>query len=64
MIEAPVPDSEEARLRALHQLEILDTEVEEGFDSIVNAAALVCGAPVSLVSLIDATANGLKPILD
>jgi hypothetical protein len=54
MMEAPAPDSEEARLRALHQLEILDTEVEEGFESIVNAAALVCGAPVSLISLVDA----------
>jgi diguanylate cyclase (GGDEF)-like protein/PAS domain S-box-containing protein len=60
MIEAPVPDSEEARLRALHQLEILDTEVEEGFDSIVNAAALVCAAPISLVSLIDVDRQWFK----
>ncbi|WP_341303287.1 GAF domain-containing protein [Pseudomonas sp. TMP25] len=60
MIEAPIPDSEEARLRALHQLEILDTEVEEGFDSIVNAAALVCGAPISLISLVDTDRQWFK----
>jgi diguanylate cyclase (GGDEF)-like protein/PAS domain S-box-containing protein len=53
VIDAPIPDSEDARLRALQQLEILDTEAEEGFDAIVKAAALVCGVPISLFSLVD-----------
>ena len=53
MIAAPIPESEDARLRALQQLEILDTEAEEGFDAIVRAAALVCGVPISLFSLVD-----------
>ena len=53
LIDASLPDSEDARLRALQQLDILDTEVEEGFDAIVNAAALICGVPISLISLVD-----------
>ena len=40
-------------MRALQQLEILDTQAEEGFDAIVKAAALVCGVPISLFSLVD-----------
>lgn len=60
MISAPIPDSEDARLRALQQLAILDTETEEGFDAIVRAAALVCGAPISLVSLVDADRQWFK----
>ena len=53
LIDAPVPDSEDARLRALRQLEILDTKAEEQFDALVKAAALVCGAPISLITLVD-----------
>ena len=60
MVSAPIPDSEEARLRALWQLDILDTEAEEGFDALVKAAALVCGAPISLVSLVDADRQWFK----
>lgn len=60
MIIAPVPHSEDARIRALQQLEILDTEAEEGFDAIVKAAALVCGAPISLVSLVDTDRQWFK----
>jgi hypothetical protein len=43
MIEAPAPDSEEARLRALHQLEILDTEVEKGLTQLSTLQPL-CAA--------------------
>jgi PAS domain S-box-containing protein len=60
VIIAPVPHSEGARLRALQQLEILDTEAEDGFDAIVKAAALVCGTPISLVSLVDTDRQWFK----
>ena len=53
MIKAPLPDSEDARLRALQQLDILDSEAELGFDAIVKTAALVCGTSISLFSLVD-----------
>ena len=53
MIDAPIPESEDARLHALQQLDILDTEAEVGFDALVQVAALVCGTPISLLSLVD-----------
>ncbi|QJC57952.1 Cyclic di-GMP phosphodiesterase PdeB [Polaromonas vacuolata] len=53
MVTAAFSDSEEYRLLALEQLEILDSQAEEGFDSLVKAAALVCEVPVCLISLVD-----------
>lgn len=44
---------EHARLEALRQFEILDTEPEEEFDDIVNLASLACGAPMAAISLVD-----------
>ncbi len=41
------------RLAALDGFDILDTPAEEGFDDLVNLAALACGVPVALVSLVD-----------
>lgn len=45
--------AENARLAALHELGVLDTAPESEFDAIVRAAASLCGAPISLLSLID-----------
>lgn len=53
MNNPPLPHNESERLRALHEYEILDTEIEEDFDRITTIASLVCGAPISLISLID-----------
>ena len=47
------PLIEEARLTALHELALLDTEPEAEFDAFVNAAASLCGVPISLLSLVD-----------
>jgi PAS domain S-box-containing protein len=47
-----VPD-EVSRLRALHGLEVLDSAPEEEFEALVRVASLVCGVPISLVSLVD-----------
>jgi len=49
----PVPPAESARLRALADYRILDTEPEAGIDALARIAALVCGAPIALVNLID-----------
>ena len=53
MPAAPLPIDELGRLRALIDLDILDTSVEEEFEALVNVAALVCKVPIALVSLID-----------
>ncbi|AQZ52363.1 PAS domain-containing protein [Martelella mediterranea] len=47
------PNAEEKRLAALRKLEVIDTQPEAEFDALARAAALVCGTPVSLISLID-----------
>lgn len=44
---------EEARLRALHSLCILDTPPEPEFDDCAQLASAICGTPVSLISFVD-----------
>jgi PAS domain S-box-containing protein len=53
MLTAPTPLNEPERLRALERLDVLDSAPEREFDALVATAALVCGVPISLVSLID-----------
>ncbi|MDP3277816.1 MAG: ATP-binding protein [Deltaproteobacteria bacterium] len=53
MKSAPLAQDEEARLKALYALEILDTEAEACFDDLVWMASAVCETPIALVSLID-----------
>jgi signal transduction histidine kinase len=50
----PTPPDEAERLRALYELKILDTPPEPDFDDMVALASQICGAPMSLVNLIDA----------
>src|SRR5688572_11453584 len=50
----PKPADEDARLRALYDLEIVDTGAEEEYDQVVALASRICGAPVSVVNLVDA----------
>ena len=45
--------AEAMRLGALHSYGILDTPREGAFDDITRLAALICGAPMALVSLVD-----------
>ena len=45
--------SEDKRLKALRDLHVLDTAPEPEFDALVRAAALVCGTPVSLITLVE-----------
>ncbi|HEU4665327.1 MAG TPA: PAS domain S-box protein [Dokdonella sp.] len=50
---APMPADEARRLARLHALDALDTDAEPLFDALAKAAALVVGAPIALVSLVD-----------
>jgi signal transduction histidine kinase len=45
--------NERERLGALHRLHILDTPPEKSFDDLAQLASVVCGAPVSLITLVD-----------
>ncbi|MDQ3000162.1 MAG: ATP-binding protein [Fibrobacterota bacterium] len=53
MESAPIPSNETARLRALHEFAILDTEPEILYDDIAKLASQICDTPICLVSLID-----------
>lgn len=53
MAAAPLPADETARLAALRSLDVLDSAPEPEFEAIVSVAALVCGAPISLITLVD-----------
>jgi PAS domain S-box-containing protein len=53
MVQAPLPDNEAARVKALCQLNILDTAPEPAFDDLTRLAAYICQTPVALVTLVD-----------
>ncbi|MEP6922537.1 MAG: GAF domain-containing protein [bacterium] len=52
-MRAPIPANEAARVEALRQYEILDTDPEEVFDDITRLAAHACQAPIAVISIID-----------
>ena len=54
MTQAAKPTkNEEARLKRLKQLMVLDTAPESVFDEITKLASQICGTPISLISLVD-----------
>ncbi len=57
---APLPDDEAGRLECLRSSRILDTPAETAFDDITALAALVCGTPIALVSLVDQARQWFK----
>ena len=56
----PVPSNEAERLRTLRSYKILDTKPEERFDELTQLEALICDAPISLISLIDTDRQWFK----
>jgi diguanylate cyclase len=57
---APLPVDEAQRLKALQALQVLDSGPEAEFDALVHTASLVCGVPISLISLVDTERQWFK----
>jgi diguanylate cyclase (GGDEF)-like protein len=57
---APLPENEERRLAALHEIGILDTPAEREFDDITLLASQICGTPIAIISLVDETRQWFK----
>jgi len=55
-----VTQSDQARVRALHELALLDTPPEERFDRITRLACRLLGVPISLIALVDADRQWFK----
>jgi len=60
MKKPPVPSDEEARLRKLESLEILDSSPEAMFDDIARIASVVADTPIALISLVDGKRQWFK----
>ena len=60
MTAAPLRSDEDRVLAALRGLQVLDSPPEPEFDALVRAASLVCEAPVSMISLVDARRQWFK----
>lgn len=54
------PENERERLRALHHLNILDSDPESCFDDLTKLAATICETPISLISFIDSDRQWFK----
>jgi GAF domain-containing protein len=52
-MKTPKPKNEAHRLKVLWQYDLLDTVPEAVFDELTSLAALICDAPIALISLVD-----------
>jgi PAS domain S-box-containing protein len=59
-VPAPIPPSEEQRLAALYEYDLLDTPSEELFDAFTRLAAQICDTPISLITLVDRNRQWFK----
>ena len=55
-----LPEFEDQRIKALHDLQILDTPPEERFDRITKIAQILFDVPIALVSLVDTNRQWFK----
>jgi GAF domain-containing protein len=53
MKPAPLPEDEASRLKALQQLQLLDTLPEEVYDDITRIATEITGTSIALLTLVD-----------
>lgn len=59
---APLPADEQARLETLRKYDILDTEPETAFESMVQLASYICQTPIAAISLVDEDRQWFKAI--
>ena len=52
-MKAQLPEDEEARLAALREFKVLDSDPEEAFDAATRLAALICQTPKALITFVD-----------
>jgi len=57
---AAIPENEQARIKALLQYEVLDTDAEAEYDGFVKLASYICQTPIALISLVDPTRQWFK----
>lgn len=60
MLVPSLPENEKERLAALKQLNLLDSPPEEAFDDFTFLASNICGAPISIITLLDETRQWFK----
>lgn len=60
MTPAKLPANEPERLAALRALDVLDSGPDAELDALVRVASIVCGTPISLISLVDAERQWFK----
>lgn len=53
-------DDENARLKALEKLGVMDTADEQAYDDITRLAASMCETPIALITLVDGTRQWFK----
>ncbi|WP_428657510.1 PAS domain S-box protein [Runella sp.] len=58
--QLPIPLNEKERLKALLNYQIVDTLPEAEFDRLAELASIICGTPISHVSLIEEHRQWLK----
>jgi PAS domain S-box-containing protein len=62
-MKANLPINETQRLKALHDLAILDSPREQSFDDIAQVAMQLCNVPIAVVSLVDKDRQWFKSCL-
>ncbi len=59
-VHTPLPDDERERLRAVRDLDLLETRPEPDLDTMVEMAAAVCGTPIAVVSVLEGGRHSAK----